>query len=119
MKHFKFDDRILLHLALVALGTDRENFQKRMHAELQLSRAQFMLKRSTPSTKTNPKTGETLHAVELLYNTPTAAVLTTQYGRIKSIQRKPQSQRRTIKHTVRTKPTITIKSKRNGTSKGM
>lgn len=103
-KRYVFDEKILLHLALQRLRMSRAEFERDCYNRLHLREAVYAQNIKTVSSKSNNKSGEPIYTIDMLWTTPTHAVRTTRYGRIKSVEARPRlrtSQR----------PTVTIKRK--------
>ena len=105
-KRYVFDEKILLHLALQRLRTSRQEFERDCYNRLHLRDATFAQNVKSVSSKTNSKSGEPLYTVDVLWTTPSHNVLTTRYGRIKSVEARPQVRQRPTQQ-----PTVTIKRK--------
>lgn len=120
MMKFTFNDSMLLTLALQQLNISRSDFQKKMYSQLHLNNTQFIEKTTTKLDKLHPDGVTPLHTHELLYASKTHLIKTTQYGRIKNVQsrpnQKPQTQHTKIKAHQKpysksvNKPIVTIKS---------
>ena len=103
-KRYVFDEKILLHLALQRLKMTREEFESDCYNRLHLRDAVFTQNVKSVSNKPNDKSGEPIYTIDVLWTTPTHAVLTTRYGRIKRVEPKPRPR-------AAPQPNITIKRK--------
>ena len=99
------DHNQLLKLALAELKTTKEKFEQAQYKKLGLKQAKLVERLTETLEGTNPKTGASLHSHTVIWTTPTHNIKTTEYGRVKSVERKPQKPKKTT-------PTVVVKKKR-------
>jgi hypothetical protein len=103
---YKFDHNMLLKLALDELKTTKEKFEQKCYSKLGLKKAKLAQRIVETLPGINPETNEPLHSHTVIWSTPTHNIMTTEYGRVKSVERR---QKIVSKNTA---PKVTIKKKR-------
>ena len=88
---FKLTDRLLLELLLKQNKMTYVQFVKDTERKYNIKNAKQIGTLKTDSKNINPRTGETFYANELVFDTGTHLLKTTEYGRIKDIEEKPRS----------------------------
>lgn len=106
-KQPKLDTETLLTLALQRLKTTRKKWEAQCAKSVNLSTATYLRTDRKTFKSICPTTGEPRYRDELVYETRTHFIKTTQHGRVIDIETKPQS--------IINKPRVIVKKKRTYT----